>query len=250
MKSYLQSSILGYFTICGAIILGRDAKPHEVPSIASVISSGWFGDSHICGAIIVSSRTCLTSAACCDGSSASSLKVRVGSNDRNTGGSKLQVTQVIKHPNWNTNTIDSNYCLLRTTGIPIQKGLVEIAPLPSMDTPADHDPVMVSGWGKTDKASDTLPAQLQTNSFSIVEKGRCNSIWADVNPVTHQMLCFEPAAPEKTSSICDGDMGGPVLRASDGAVLGVISHAEKCSSVRPNIAADVTSALSWIQENI
>lgn len=137
--------------------------------------------------------------------------------------------------------------------MPIEEGLVEISPLAASDKrPGSPIPVVAAGWGQTGLEERTLPTQLQTGNFSIVYYETCNPAWSDKNPITAQMVCFQPTgAPENfRSSACNGDNGGPVLSVADGSLVGVISHTDACSSTRPNVAANVEYVASWIRNNM
>ena len=49
------------------IVGGTPATADRAPWQISLVSSGWFGDSHICGGSLIGTRTVLTAAHCCDG---------------------------------------------------------------------------------------------------------------------------------------------------------------------------------------
>ncbi|OGM48840.1 hypothetical protein ABOM_003016 [Aspergillus bombycis] len=209
-----------------AIVGGSEASPDSAPFTVAVISSTFFGDTYICAGSLISPKTVLTTAGCVSGSSASSLKIRVGSLEHATGGKLNQVTKVIKHPNYNTNTQDGDFAVLHLTG-----------------------PVTLYGWGKTDKLSDKNPRTLQQLQTTFISADDCNKLWSDINPVTLNMNC--DAAPEKEQGSCSQDQGGPVVNES-GELVGIIGYYNYCqpsSNGRPDVNNDPLSADDWIAQN-
>ena len=49
------------------VVGGVNAQDGQAPWQISLVSSGWFGDSHICGGSLIGAKTVLTAAHCCDG---------------------------------------------------------------------------------------------------------------------------------------------------------------------------------------
>lgn len=232
-------------------IVGGEAQDTTNPYLISLVSSGWFGDSHICGGAIIGPKTVLTAAHCVDGSTASSLKVEYGGIDRTDLRVKIQVSQVIKHPNWNTNTIDSDYAILRLSRTVTDENGEEMTTYGQLATSsaATGTDVSISGWGKKNGADTQLPALLQGATLKALQADACNAKWSDVNPITRNMACAE----SESSSFCNGDDGGPVMDTSGSTIYGVLSWGENgCpadTTVRPNVYADVASASAWIKQN-
>jgi secreted trypsin-like serine protease len=232
-------------------IVSGEAQDIANPYLVSLVSSGLFGDSHICGGTIIGSKTVLTAAHCVDGSDASSLKVKYGGTDRTHLRTKIQVTKVIKHPNWNTNTIDSDYALLRlSSSVTNEDGnpMTTYGQLATSSPPTGSE-ISISGWGKKHGSDTELPAQLQEALLQALEADACNEKWSDVNPITRNMACAE----SESGSFCNGDNGGPVMDAAGSTIYGVMSWGENgCpadTTVRPNVYADVAAASDWIKQN-
>ncbi|KAE8361344.1 trypsin-like cysteine/serine peptidase domain-containing protein [Aspergillus caelatus] len=228
-----------------ALVGGTDASANDAPFTVAVISSGWFGDSYICAGSLISPKTVLTTAGCADGSSASSLKVRVGSLDHATGGKLNQVTKIIKHPNYNTNTRDSDFAVLHLT-YPVMD--IKPVAIPEQTT-LTGAPVSLYGWGLTGKLLNQKPRKLQRLDTTFISANDCNPIWSDVNPVTPTMNC--DAAPEKHQGSCNHDQGGPVVSDS-GELVGLMGYYDYCephSNGRPDVNNDPLSASDWIALN-
>ncbi|KAJ5810338.1 trypsin-like cysteine/serine peptidase domain-containing protein [Penicillium pulvis] len=239
------SLILLFSQSAYGLVGGSDASADNAPFTAAVISSGIFGDSYICAGSLIGPKTVLTTAGCADGSSVSSLKVRLGSLEHATGGKLQQVTKIIKHPNYNTNTRDSDFALLHLTDSVTDIKPVTIAEQATLT----GAPVSLYGWGSTGKLSNENPQALQQLDTTFISSEDCNPLWADVNPVTSNMNC--DAAPEKQQGSCDHDQGGPVVNES-GELVGLMGYYDYCqpeSDGRPDVNNDPLSVADWIALN-
>ncbi|BCS17673.1 S1 family serine peptidase [Aspergillus puulaauensis] len=228
-----------------AIVGGSDASANAAPFTAAVISSTVFGDSYICAGSLISSNTVLTTAGCADGSSASSLKVRVGSLEHAAGGRLIQVVKVIQHPNYNRNTRDSDFAILH-----LASSVADIEPVAiSEQATITGAPVSLYGWGLTGKLSTENARVLQRLDSTFISADDCNPVWSDVNPVTGNMNC--DAAPEKQQGSCDRDQGGPVISEAGELVglIGYYNYCEQSSNGRPDVNNDPLSASDWITQN-
>lgn len=211
----------------------------------SLVSSGWFGDSHICGGSLIGSRTVLTAAHCCDGSTASTLKVKYDGVDRTKLGTTNPLTKVTMHPSYSSSTIDNDYCVLTLTNAVSPSNNVQIIGIADK-SPATGEKAQLTGWGKTSGSTSALPTLLQYAEFDILSSSDCAKLWSDVNPVTKNMIC----ATNKAASGCNGDSGGPLV--SNGKLVGVVSWgANGCppdTTVRPTVYADPAEAAAkaWI----
>lgn len=167
-----------------------------------------------------------------------------------------QMTNIKKHPNWNTNTLDANYAILHLLAdvVGLHDGLVTVASLPETH-PAETSglSVRVAGWDKLDSSAKTLPMMLQNVDRLGADRSSYNSIWGDVNSNTSSMMCFEPnevLMPE--TSACNGDTGGPIVDDLRVTVYGVVSYgAHGCTAApMPNVGSSIYDAKRWIESNI
>lgn len=126
------------FAFCpfvNAIVNGTETTISEYPYMAGVLTGSIFGDSLLCGEVVIGQRTVLTVAQCISSDRPEILKVRVGSADYTKGGTVAQVTNIKKRPNWNTNTLNANYAILHLLDdvVGLHDGLVTTALLPETD---------------------------------------------------------------------------------------------------------------------
>lgn len=171
--------------------------------------------------------------------------MRVGSLDHAAGGTVHQVTKINMHPDYNTNTKDSDYAILHLT-YPV----TDIIPVAITERGmATGEPVSLYGWGTTGKLSNEYPRTLQQLQTTFISSSDCEQGWSDVNPVTATMN--SDAAPEKNQGSCSHDQGGPVVN-EPGELLGIIGYYDYCeqhSNGRPDVNNDPLSASGWIVQN-
>lgn len=190
----------------------------------AVLSRGIFGEVPICAGVLIAPKAVLTTASCVDGSTASSLKVRIGSLQSTSGGTTGNlVTRVSKNPNYNTNTFDSDLAIL-TLARSVES--IEPAVLASVDAKTGEQAIVL-GWGVpsapssgdrnhaallTATADGGKPSpQLLQKDVQIINADDCNGFWDDINLVTGNMLRDKPL---ESAAACSGDGGGPIISES------------------------------------
>ncbi|KAJ5174517.1 trypsin-like cysteine/serine peptidase domain-containing protein [Penicillium canariense] len=149
------------------------------------------------------------------------------------------------HPNYNSNTRDSDYAVLHLTQSIINIKSVAIAEKATVT----GESVSLYGWGVTSKLLDENSRTLQQLQTTFISASDCFQAWSDVSPVTANMNC--DAAPEKSQGSCDHDQGGPVVNDS-GELVGIIGYYNYCqpqSNGRPDVNNDPLSASDWIASN-
>merc|ERR1712223_589963 len=83
-----------------------------------------------CGGAWMGGKNILTAAHCCDGVSASSVSVRMGSSRHASGGDVYDVARVISHPNYDDFDISNDACILVLEDTPTNS-VAKPVPLPS-----------------------------------------------------------------------------------------------------------------------
>ncbi|XP_054152606.1 transmembrane protease serine 9-like [Oppia nitens] len=228
------------------VVGGEDAKLEDAPYQVSFLAQGWLGKSHICGGSLLSANKVITAAHCCDGQTASQLEVRWGGNKRSSLPYGSPVKSLSVHKDWNTNTIDNDYCILTLTSSATETNGVKFVKL-AATTPGDGTAATLTGWGRT-SGSGSLPETLQKADLNIIGPDKCQAGWTGVNDITKAMVC----AGHLSRSGCNGDSGGPLV--SGGVQVGIVSWgASGCPAntvTRPTVYADVANGKTWLENNI
>jgi len=221
------------------VVGGTNAKAGEVPHIASLATS-----SHFCGSSILDATTLITAAHCVDGSSASSIKARVGSLKHASGGQQVQVQTIRSNAQYNPSTIDYDIAILKlASALTLDNNNVKAITLPSSE-PASGSSTLVAGWGTTRAGAGTLPADLQRANVNIVARATCNSNYG--SGITDRMICA--AVTGGGVDACQGDSGGPLTQ--NGVLVGVVSWGRSCAlAAYPGVYTNVASLLTWISQN-
>ncbi|KAJ5141186.1 trypsin-like protease-like protein 1 [Penicillium atrosanguineum] len=226
---------VAFSTLAGAIVDGTDATSLEYPSAATLFRSGAFS----CGGAVVGERTVLTAAQCIDGNELrpQDYTVRVGSADRSTGGSLVQVSRIVKHGSYGSSTLNYDFAILYLAQDILGTPDVTAVLLPETDAGSASDfPVKVAGWGRLGAA---------------LERSTCSAQWKST--MSAQVMCFQPdELIEPGTSACNGDTGGPIVDEFGGTVYGIVSRvSQDCTATpRANIGANVYAVKSWIKANM
>lgn len=124
--------------------------------------------------------------------SASVLTVRYNTLLVNSGPT-VGVSRVVVHPNWNSNTIDSDVAVLQLAS-PLTLGQPQAAAvaLPAQGSdPEGGADARVTGWGRL-SGGGSLPTNLQTLNKPIFARSSCQSNWG--SQVNTNMVCaFNPS---------------------------------------------------------
>ncbi|KAJ5132924.1 trypsin [Penicillium atrosanguineum] len=197
---------VAFSTLAGAIVDGTDATSLEYPSAATLFRSGAFS----CGGAVVGERTILTAAQCIDGNERrpQDYTVRVGSADRSTGGSLVQVSRIVKHGSYGSSTLNYDFAILYLAQDILGTPDVTAVLLPETDAGSASDfPVKVAGWGRLGAAEGPSSTLQQANMLSL-ERSTCSAQWKST--MSAQVMCFQPdELIEPGTSACNGDTGGP-----------------------------------------
>jgi len=220
----------------------------QVSLVSAAARSNYEG--HFCGGSLLNATTVVTAAHCVESiGSSNQIKVLVGTHNLNSGGTRINVRQIIKHPNYDKDTFDFDVAILKLAPTPAQRNILNSLPkvvLPSSEI-QEPQAAYVSGWGTLQEDSSEIPNRLQHVGVNIVSRDHCNAPSAYDGMITGQMLCAGVTGGGKDS--CQGDSGGPLVdaRGNRNVLVGIVSNGLGCArSEYPGIYTNVFSLKTWI----
>ncbi|GJQ80525.1 hypothetical protein Trydic_g12416 [Trypoxylus dichotomus] len=220
------------------VVGGSDAPLGGYPFIVSLRSAA---NSHFCGGSIINTNYILTAAHCLVGRSTANTIVVAGTNTLNAGGVSYGSSNLIVHANYNSQTIQNDVALIRLAQVLQLTSVIGTIPLNAASTGA-VDAVLV-GWGRT-VTGGPLPNNLQRLDTRTITHAQCQQTWG--SQVQTNQICALTQAGE---GACNGDSGGPLIQASNGAQVGIVSFGVACAQGFPDVYTRVSSFITWINSN-
>ncbi|KAH1011598.1 brachyurin [Dendroctonus ponderosae] len=225
--------------IIGGNVAARGAFPYQA---ALIINNSGF-----CGGSIISNEWVLTAAHCVD--TASSVQLILGAhNPRTTVNEPTQVRIVasarIVHAQWDRANLQFDIALLRGASIPVgSAGISAVSLAPATSGTFAGSTAVLSGWGRTSDASNTIASELKTVQLPILTNAVCGNTYGTM--ITNQIICTSGAG---NRGACNGDSGGPLV--VSGVEVGVVSFGSRlCAAGNPTAYARVSFFRNWISTN-
>ncbi len=234
----------------GAIVAGRNADVGEYPWMVALRSGG----GQFCGGSIIAPDTVVTAAHCVEGMGAGDIRVQAGVVDLGDRGQRIQVDRIVRHPEYNTNTVASDIALLRLSSdltynasvapIAVRGGGYASAAQPGRTAWA-------TGWGALDEQESAYSDLLLEVGLDLVGDQACNrALSVEGEGIQNRtMVC----AGGDGADTCYGDSGGPLAsRGDDGTwyLIGITSWGIVCGEPGlPSVYAQVDTFVSWIEAN-
>ncbi|XP_062242553.1 ST14 transmembrane serine protease matriptase a [Platichthys flesus] len=235
------------------IVGGQDAEVGEFPWQISLHVKN-FG--HVCGASLISPRWLVTAAHCVQDdartrySQPGTWEAYIGLHTQSKTGSpavKMNLKQVISHPNYNEYTFDNDIALMELASPVTYSDYIKpiCLPAPQHDFKVGTE-VWITGWGAT-REGGTAASVLQKAQVRMINHTVCDELMK--GQLTSRMLC----AGILTGGVdaCQGDSGGPLSFPSDSRMFlaGVVSWGDGCARRnKPGIYSMVTKFRGWIEE--
>ncbi|XP_039897566.1 transmembrane protease serine 9-like isoform X1 [Simochromis diagramma] len=250
-ESESQLDVCGKASLNTRIVGGQVAPVGSWPWQVSLQTSG----SHFCGGSLINSQWVLTAAHCFETSTPTGLTVNLGRQSlrgSNPNAVSRTVTQIIKHPNYNSGTDDNDICLLRLSSPVTFNNYISPVCLAASDS-IFYSGVnsWVTGWGNIGSGvSLPSPQNLMEVQVPVVGNRQCNCNYG-VGRITDNMICAGLRAGGKDS--CQGDSGGPMVIKQNGRWIqaGVVSFGKGCARPNfPGVYTSVSQYQTWINSQI
>ncbi|KAJ2952791.1 hypothetical protein O0L34_g7150 [Tuta absoluta] len=233
------------------IVGGSVTNIQQYPfAVALLLSRSGSVHSQSCGGAIINNRSVLTAAHCfMYDPQTIQWRSRVGSSNANSGGLVYNTNQIINHPQFNRNSLDMDFAIIRIQGNFIFNNNVANGSIAGPNYPVpDNAPVWAIGWGRTCYLYCPGSEQLRHVQVWTTNLNTCRSRYQERNlQVTNNMLC-SGWLDVGGRDACQGDSGGPLIH--NNVIVGVTSWGHECAHERyPGVNARVSVASNWIVAN-
>ncbi|XP_016979526.1 trypsin iota [Drosophila rhopaloa] len=220
----------------GRIVGGSDQVIRNAPWQVSIQISA----RHVCGGVIFSKEIVLTAGNCLHEKSVTLMKVRVGAQNHNYGGTLVPVAAYKVHEQFDSRFLHYDIAVLRLS-TPLTFSLSTRAINLANESPLSGSTVTVTGWGYTENGA--FAESLQKAQLQIINRGDCASekygYGADF--VGEETIC----AANTDADACTGDSGGPLVANSQ--LVGIVSWGYRCADDNyPGVYVDVAVLRPWI----
>jgi len=229
------------------IIGGKTVRIQDHPWQVALIEGGTVLRYQFCGGSLIAPNVVITAAHCIDNSivngDAANVEIVAGTALYPERGERLKVQAIYVHPQWDSNSQDYDFAILKlagdsTAGHPVALG---------RDSPAAGTRVWVTGWGALTEGAQGSPRLMGVETH-IVDNDTCNLKESYAGSVTPRMLC----AGEREGALdsCQGDSGGPLTSWTTGTpqLIGVVSFGEGCGRrLKYGVYSRISNVTPWIE---
>nr|XP_055037240.1 transmembrane protease serine 9-like [Misgurnus anguillicaudatus] len=245
-----QLSVCGRPTLSTKIVGGQSATAAAWPWQVSLHGSS----GHFCGGSLINNEWVLTAAHCFSSTSTASLTVYLGlqtQSGSNPNSTSRTVSDIIKHPNYNSKTNDNDITLLHLSSpVNFTDYIKPVCLAAEGSTFYSGTSSWVTGWGNI--AVDVplgSPQTLQEVNVPVIGNRKCNCAYN--NDITNNMICAGLIQGGKDS--CQGDSGGPMVSKQNSVWIqsGIVSFGIGCAQAQfPGVYTRVSKYQSWINQSI
>merc|ERR1712156_286512 len=227
-------------------IVGGEDAPSPIPWQVAVLS----GSFQFCGATILDESTLLCAAHC---QVSTSHSIRAGSVNKKSGGQVRNIAQVMNNIQYNPNTFENDFAILKLDSPLELNDDVKPACLSTssdyLDVSSTEEECFTSGWGTLSSGGFSTDI-CQFVRVPAITNAECNADYG--GSIADSMICAGYPG-EGGKDACQGDSGGPFVCNNNGkaVVAGVVSWGNGCADPDfPGVYARTTYVLDWIKANL
>ncbi len=254
MKHIITLSLILVFASNGftqpRIINGNNVTSLTYPWMVELVDLNADIREYFCGGALIASEWVITAAHClerlpCFGPlNSDGIEIVVGSYDLSLPQQRVKVSEIIKHPDYDCNTFDSDIALLKLE-TPVDFPTLKI----NFSEPSAGVEAVTMGWGTTDPEGEPVFLDiLQDIRMDIVSNTECENAYSDY-VVTTNMIC----AGAEGKGTCFNDSGGPlIVKKGEWFLAGITSWGwDECAvSGYPDVFTRVSQFTGFLKEHI
>jgi uncharacterized repeat protein (TIGR01451 family) len=235
------------------IVGGSTAQEGAWPWQVAVLFNGMApSGGQFCAGSLITPEWVVTAAHCAE--LTTNIDIQAGIHALSSGvGQKRDVSTVIVHPNYNSNTFDNDIALVKlTTPFTLNSTVSTIVPL-TTEVGSFANPgvtATVTGWGTTSSGGGASDVLLQVE-VPIISTSDCNASTSYNGAVTANMICAG-FIDDGGKDSCQGDSGGPMVvpEGSGWRLAGIVSWGIGCASPRfPGVYTRVSEMTDFINQH-
>lgn len=188
----------------------------------------------MCGATAITRRILVSAAHCVCDSRNVPLFVNISGKIRS-------VVDIVIHPEYSSETLQNDICLLFIDG-----DAEDVLPLPE-ESLTDGETCFVCGWGLTEENKPSTV--LRTITVRVMDSVLCSHEYGDDFDTSGKQICAGNV--DRPADFCRGDSGGPLFTDNPPVLRGIVSYTGiQCATGRPSVYTDVYYHRNWIVSHI